>query len=299
MTSKYNTGIRFNHTFGVLEVWSFIGEGVGAVLYLVGFLTQRLPLEGLGFAFLILAVLVLRAHLGQPMRGWRAVTKVATAWVSRGTVFIALFTAFSGASLLAAYVDGPANVRSALTWIAVVLAFPVILYAGMMLRSMRAIRLWRGPLLPVSFAAHSAATGLTIAYAIAAASGAGHAAWLRPAAIIAIILAALLLAAHLLAVERSAGTQASRERLLAGDLGSRFRLGAIGFGLIVPLVALAAVPIAGVAPAALAIVAAIARFYGDYAYRFSIVTAGAYEPIFPSHVEYYARGSFKPTSGAA
>lgn len=298
MTDKYNTGVRFNHTFGVLEVWSFIGEGVGAVIYLIGFLTQRLLLEGLGLAFLILAVLVLRAHLGRPMRGWRAVTKFANAWVSRGAVFIALLIAFAGASLLAAFVDALAPVRPVVTWIAVVLAFPVIFYGGLMLRSMRAIRLWRGLLLPVSFAAHSAATGLTIAYGIAAVSGAGLAVWLRPAAMLAIVLAALLLGAHLVTVEASVGTRASRQRLLAGDLRGRFLLAAIVVGLIVPFAALAVVPIVSAAPAAPAIVAVIARFYGDYAYRSAIVTAGAYEPIFPSHAEYFSRGSFKPTAGA-
>ena len=105
MSQKFNTGIRFNHNFGTLEVWSFIGEGVGAVLYIAGVLTDRVLPEALGVALLVLAIGVLRAHLGQPTRGWRALTKVANAWVSRGTLVIATFTGLAAASVAARYLS--------------------------------------------------------------------------------------------------------------------------------------------------------------------------------------------------
>lgn len=287
--TKYSTGVRFIQTFGKLEVWSFIGEGVGAVLYLVGAATGRLVLEILGVAFLMLAVLVLRAHLGQPTRGWRALTKVGNAWVSRGTLAIAIFTAAAAGSLACAYLDFLRPLEPLASAVAVVFAFPVIFYAAMMLRSMRAIHLWRGPFLPLGFPAHSAATGLTLAFAIAAVSGEGFVSWLLPSALAALVVAALLTFLHIKTVEPSPGTQASLERLRSGSMRQCYRVGAWLMGIGVPLAALLVVAATGAAPAILGIVAAAARFYGDYCYRLAIVTSGAYEPVWPSHIEFFAR----------
>jgi formate-dependent nitrite reductase membrane component NrfD len=291
MTSRYSTGVRFIRTFGTLEVVSFVGEGIGGVLYLVGVATQRLVLEALGVACLILAVLVLRAHLGQPTRGWRAVTKVASAWVSRGTLVIALFTGASAASIGAALLGGMESLGSLATTAAVVLAFPVVIYAGMMLRSMTAIRLWNGPFLPLSFSAHSAASGLAIAFAIAAVTGQGLAGWICPAAIVALLAAAVFSFAHLKSAPDSAGAKASLERIQSGDMARQFSVGAVVLGLVVPLAALGIVALTGAMPAVLGVVAAVARAYGDFAYRHAIVTGGAYDPIWPSDARYFARAN--------
>lgn len=290
MTAKYSTGVRFNHTFGPLEVWSFFGEGVGGVLYLAGVAAGSPLLEWLGLGFVVAAVLVLLSHLGKPGRSWRTITRLGSAWVSRGTLAIGLFTAFAALSLVASLLGFLQPYQTLATWIAVVIAFPMIIYAGMMLRSIRAIRLWRSALLPASFVAHSAATGLTLAFGVAAVTGQGLAPWLCPAAIAALVAAAVLSALHLSNVESSAGTQASLRRLQSGDLRQRFVVGAGVVGIAVPLAALAIVALTGAAVVALAVVAAVSRFYGDYMYRLSVVTAGAYEPIFPAQAEYFARG---------
>ena len=292
---KFSTGVRFIRTFGTLEVLSFVGEGIGGVLYLVGAATHQLVSQTLGVALVVAAVLVLRSHLGQPARSWRAVTKLATAWVSRGTLVIALFTATAVVSVGAAFVEVLTPLRSVATLAAVVLAFPVVIYAGMMLRSMRAIRLWNGPYLPFSFAAHSAASGLCIGFAVAALTGRGQASWISPAAIVALLAAAAFSFAHFVSAPDSVGAKASKARIRSGDLRWQFSGGAVIIGIVVPLAALYAFALTGAAPALLGVVAAVARAYGDFAYRRSIVVAGAYDPIFPSHAEYFARGSNRST----
>jgi formate-dependent nitrite reductase membrane component NrfD len=279
MEAKFSTDVRFNHNMGLLETLSFQGEGVGAALYVVAAITGQLPIAVLGIAFVLGAVLALRAHLGQPTRGWRALSRLRTAWVSRGTLVIGAFVGFSVLAVAATYVGFLQPFQSLLATAALIFAVPVIVYAGMLLRSMRAIRLWRSLSVPLSFSAHSAATALAIACVLAP--------WLRPSAIGALVIAAAMSAVHLLLIEPSAGTQASLRRLLQGDLRGKFIGGAGVFGLAVPLLGLiGSWPLSAsmgpeVTRAVLAVLALL-RLYGDFAYRYSIVLAGAYEPIFPA-----------------
>lgn len=285
MTHRYSAGVRFNHHLGVLETLSFVGEGVGAGLYLAGFLTGRPLFVLLGIALVAGAVVALLSHLGKPMRSWRAATRLATSGVSRGTLAISGFLGFAVLALAAQWAGLPAPVSGALSVGAAVLALPVIVYAGMLLRSMRAIRLWRGPFVPLAFVAHSLASAATIAAWLAA--GSAFAPLLQAAALACLLLGAAFAAAHLLRAERSAGVNASLERLLAGDLSARFVWGGWGAGIVVPLAALASVPLIASAGAPGAVgpllaLAALSRLYGDFAYRNCIVIAGAYEPFMPA-----------------
>ena len=289
MSTTFSTGVRFNHNMGVLETLSFVGEGVGAALYIVAFLVRQLPLAMLGILLVIGAVVALRAHLGQPTRGWRALSRLRTAWVSRGTLLISGFVGCSVLSVTAAYFGALQPLRSMLAWAALLFSVPVIIYAGMLLRSMRAIRFWGGALVPVCFSAHSAASALTLACALAPwlAVDAGQMQWLQSGAVIALILAAAASAAHVLLVTPSAGTAASVKRLLAGDLRGRFLAGAGALGIAAPLAGLLGLGMlaAGGGSPAMTLVLAVAgllRLYGDFAYRNSVVVAGAYEPLFPT-----------------
>jgi len=284
MSQKYSAGVRFNHQMGVLETLSFVGEGVGAGLFIASVLTGWPVLAAIGIASVIGAVVSLLAHLGKPARSWRALRRIATSGVSRGTAVISGFLALAILSLASGYIGFLAPLRTVLTIGAVGLALPVIVYAGLLLRSMRAIRLWRGPFLPLSFAAHSLATAATIATCLTA--GSAQDALLRTLALVGLLLGAALSATHLLRAERSTGVRASLERLLAGDLRSRFLWGAWGVGMVVPVVAMALVPLmasAGVPGGAVLLLAlaALSRLYGDFTYRNCIVIAGAYEPIMP------------------
>jgi DMSO reductase anchor subunit len=286
MGAKFSTDVRFNHNMGLLETLSFQGEGVGAALYIAGFLTGHPVLVFLGIAFVLGAVVVLRAHLGQPTRGWRALTRLRSAWVSRGTLVIAGFVALSMLAVAAGYVPRLQPFRNLLGLAALVIAVPVVIYAGMLLRSMRAIRLWHSFNVPLSFSAHSAATALAFACVLEPK--------MRPAAIGALLVAAAMSAIHLLLVKPSPGTQASLNRLLRGDLRGRLLAEAGVIGLAIPALAvLSSWPVSSAmgfeaARAVLAVVALL-RLYGDFAYRYSIVLAGAYEPIFPT-------GAYRPLS---
>lgn len=280
MSQKFTTGVRFNHGFGVMETISFVGEGIGAALFITAFITGQFASTVLGILFVVSAAVALRSHLGQPSRSLRAFTRLKTAWVSRGTMVIAGFLASSIGSVVCGFVPPLGVLKPFATTIALVFAVPVIVYAGMLLRSMRAIRFWRGATVPVAFSAHSLASALTVLWALALLSGNDVAAlgWVLTAARGSLVAAAAATAAHLMMTEDSDGTRASVARLTHGNLKAEFFGGAGVIGLALPFACLV---LAGTSPAA-CLLAALARVYGDFAYRHSIIVAGAYEPILPT-----------------
>ncbi|NMF96393.1 polysulfide reductase NrfD [Aromatoleum toluolicum] len=282
MSLKYQTGVRFNHHLGPQETLSFMGEGVGAALFAIAFFTGQWLLAGPGILFVIGAVVALLGHLGNPQRAWRAVTRVGTSWVSRGTLFIGVFAGLAILSVAAGYL-GMIALQGPLALAALVVAVPVMAYAGMLLRSMRAIRLWRGPFVPLAFVAHSLATALVLAWAVMPLlAGAAAAPWLQPAAMVALVASALVSVLHLLRAERSVGVRASFERMFSGDLKTSFLVGACVCGIVVPLVVMAVLSaFSGGAVTVLMLAVALCRLYGDFAYRNAVVLAGAYEPVMP------------------
>ncbi len=293
MSDKYSTGVRFNHHMAFLETLSFIGEGVGAGFYLASIVTGSALLEVLGVLLVFGAVVSLLIHLGKPLRSWRSVSRLATSGVSRGSLMISIFLGLSISLLLARYLGLPLSLQKPLAAGAALFAVPVMLYAGLLLRSMKAIRLWRSYFVTLSFSAHSLASAAIVAALVCADSGAAPS--LQAVALVCLLAAAAFSALHLLSLERSAGVTASLERLLAGKLRPRFIVGAWGFGLILPLLAIGLLPqasAAGVSATLLLTVAVLSRFYGDFAYRNSIVLAGAYEPIMPAMPQRLLGASF-------
>jgi formate-dependent nitrite reductase membrane component NrfD len=280
---------RFVEHMGFLEVLSFFGEGVGAGLYILGVISNQPLVMLLGVVFVAIAVVALVAHLGSRAHlAWRAITKFKTSWVSRGSLFISLFMAFSVPGLMVSQIPILASLEKPLTILAFIFAPLVIIYAGMMLRSMKAVTLWRSYYLPVGFSSHSVASALILFWCYAQFAGLNKdiMSWLQPATIICLLLSAAIAILHLVNIPRSAGIEASLDRLFRGKLRTRLILGAGGLGIIVPLVLallswLAAAQLGQGTVMVLLAVAAVVRLFGDYAYRSAFVMAGAYEPIVP------------------
>lgn len=280
-------GVRFVEHMSFLEALSFVGEGVGAALYILGASFDSLIAMVLGIAFVGAAVIALVAHLGRPHLAWRAVTRIRASWVSRGTLFIGLFTAFSISAVAAGFVPILGALQGSLTVLALICAVLVIIYAGMMLRSMKAVTLWHTLHLPATFSCHSVATALVIFVALAETVGAGQSGGylLIQAAVAFLLLSFLMSLIYFLQIKRSIAVQASLDRLLNGALRSQLLGGALFVGILVPLCAILLLWFfgddLGRGAMAMLILAAGSRLYGDYAYRYSIVKAGAYEPVAP------------------
>src|SRR5690606_13510503 len=71
----FTTGIRYVGHMGALEALSFLGEAAGGALFILAVAAGLLPPAVLAIVLVGMAVAVLLAHLGKPMRAWRAVSK--------------------------------------------------------------------------------------------------------------------------------------------------------------------------------------------------------------------------------
>lgn len=151
--------------YGLLAVWALLGLA-GAIPA-----EPRAGLGGLAPA-LLLVVTGLGAssfHLGRPERAWRAFTQWRTSWLSREALAaVATFVpalALAGSWLLAGRVSAPAALLaaagSALT----------VLCTGQIYATLVPIPRWHQPLTTPVFLALGLASGLVLAFALAAASG--------------------------------------------------------------------------------------------------------------------------------
>jgi len=281
----FSIGIQFNRQFGFLETFSFLGEGVGAVLYIGGAIVGSLPVAALGAFLVFLAVVALLGHLGTPFRTWRALTNGSISLASRGTIAMSGYLAVSAVWMTLEFLKFQSSLSNIFFVASLLLAVPVVFYAGFLLRSARAIGLWRGPYLPFAFCAQSLASGLVVFVFLAQLDPTNNTDVLKwiGAAIASLILCALISLVHLATSKRTRGVSASLDRILHGDLRARFYWGVWCLGIIVPLMVFFVLylgyPQNGESSQLLLAVTVLCRLIGDYAYRRVIVLAGAYESI--------------------
>jgi len=290
MMPEFATGrVRFVEHMTFLEVFSFLGEGIGGCLYLLGLATGNEAAKLIGILFVGLAVVALLAHLGpRAMIAWRALARIGTSWVSRGTLFIGLFMAFAIGGCGARLIQALEPVAPVVEFAAALCAVLVVFYAGMMLRSMKAVVLWRSLYLPASFSCHSLASALVVLACVAAAGDQGgpRQGWLDPAMVASLAASVAVSLLYLASRPRTAAINASLERLFAGRFRLRLLWGALGLGVLLPLACLGMIlatgaPAGGPVPTLVLALAALSRLYGDYAFRSAVVMSGAYEPIIP------------------
>lgn len=290
MESEFITGkVRFVEHMAFLEVISFWGEGVGAALYILGAIYESMIVMLLGIAFVIVAMVALMAHLGKRAHlAWRAITKIKTSWVSRGSLFIGLFLIFSVISLVASFTPEMGALQYPLKVTTCVLAGLVIIYAGMMLRSMKAVTIWHTYHLPVAFSLHSITTALVIFLAVVESIGIGQitGSFFIKAATLGLLLSFVVSIIYLAQIKHTTGVLASLDRLLRGMLRVTFLWGAGFVGIVVPLAALSVLwflddNLGHSMTVLISLFATGCRLYGDYAFRYSIVKSGAYEPVVP------------------
>lgn len=195
---------------------------------------------------------------------------------------MSLFLGFSVSRFIVDFITPVAGLAPLLKWAAFAFAVPVLIYAGMLLRSMRAIRLWGGPFLPGAFGAQALASGFTLVWAYAGWFDPTLHSWLQPVTLAALLLCATFSALHVATIRKTAGVRASLERMRSGDLKGPFVMGGWFVGIVIPLLILILAQARLEDSAALAAIAAVSRICGDFTYRNAIVRAGAYEPVVPT-----------------
>lgn len=280
-TEEFTVGVRFHREWERLVALSFSLEGIGAGLVLCAVLAGSPMAVLLGLILVAGGVAALFAHLGNPRRFWRVVSNPATAWISRGSLLIGMLFVFGGAFLVAGQPGNPSAWVSLATLGLGLVAAVLVGYAGLLLASMAGIPFWSSALAPLLFALHSLASGAALLLALAAITG-GPPSQLLGAAVL--LLLGLTLAASLVYPRITGSTRGARDSarsLLSGANRLLFLGGALGLGLLVPLLLVGAhlVISPGAAAVTLVVVATLLRLAGDLCFRHALISAGSYDPL--------------------
>ena len=162
----------------VLLLTTLIGAAQGLVLALAGVELASwagavaLPTTFL-FAGAVLALLLSAAglvasffHLGHPERRWRAAAMWRTSWLSREVIVLPAFMGGTALYGLARWAGHPTALL--LVLLAGALALALFVCTGMVYAAVKVIREWASPFTVVNYTAMGAASGLTLATALAA-----------------------------------------------------------------------------------------------------------------------------------
>lgn len=197
--------------FSVIFLTTLIGAGQGLFIAIVlieylsewGLLPEQDPAF---FVFGILGVLILLGlglfasffHLGRPERAWRTATKWRTSWLSRevivlpafmGVVFLYGFVHWSGMNpaLMALNNHYIVQASGILGFLGILLALALFVCTAMIYAAVKFLQEWHSPLTVVNYTVLGAASGFTLATAMAD--------WLAPSLVFLLGLVALGLTA--------------------------------------------------------------------------------------------------------
>ncbi|MFP4615199.1 MAG: dimethyl sulfoxide reductase anchor subunit family protein [Thiohalorhabdus sp.] len=123
---------------------------------------------GLAFVLISVGLLASTAHLANPKNAWRSFSRFRTSWLSREGVFAVLFYPFFLLYLLGVYVGGGTTPGWALFFglVAFLLGLVTLFSTGMIYASLKTIRQWSSPLVPVNYITKALMTGILLLYAL-------------------------------------------------------------------------------------------------------------------------------------
>ncbi len=233
----------------------------------------------LGVPCVLIGTFFLLADLGKPINAWRVWMKPGTSWIARGTISIVLFMIF--AAIQTAFWIWPfpgaiENARGAVAVLGALFGFLTVIYTGLLLGYSQPIALWRTALLPVLFFVSAVSTGIMAIVLI------GHYFEVQAAQIallasidaVILVLELFVVIVFLYNGYRMVESRFSVKRMLSGPVATAFWLGVIACGLVIPFF-LELFGGEGVASG----IAAILGLFGGLCLRYTVLAAGALDPI--------------------
>lgn len=169
-------------------------------------------------------------HLANPKNAWRSFTRFRTSWLSREAVFAVAFYPLALAWLAVEWSTGNTTASNLLGFLSATLAIVVFVCTAMIYASLKTIRQWNTPLVPVMFVLLALVVGALLLLCAGALSElpVGRLAWL---AIVLIVIAAIVKGLYFVTIGKPAGptlnsalnfTQASIRLLDVGHSGGTF-----------------------------------------------------------------------------
>ena len=279
----FRVGPRLQKAWGVHIATAFFFGEAGAGLY---FVSQFFDFT-LGMAIALLMVAIGKGgghlvHLGQPMRGWRALAKVGSSWISRGLLAIAVFIATGALHVLNLHGGFlPAALSGLISVVAVVACLVIMVYQGFAMSHSSAITLWSTGLMPVASLTYGLLNGVLLTMVLGfntpLLSDHPEIFQLLQASAIGLMLYGLVMVLSLIhgAKFGSEGGQKSVDLLLRGAFAGYFIPVVILLGFVVSAAAMS------FAPRGLFSLIAVAgaELTGYYAFRVLMFKVGTYDPV--------------------
>jgi formate-dependent nitrite reductase membrane component NrfD len=280
----FSVGLKLQSIWGLREAVAFSVEGWAATMMIASATAGWLPGMIAAELVMMVAVVLLFSHLGNPRAAWRTIANFRRSWISRGTAMIGAFVGLGAVAILSSLLPVPAAIVSGIYWLQIVTAVFILFYPGFAMGASAGIPFWQSGLLPILSCLGGLSSGGIAALASGGAQRLFHVSFdvsviatLVLLAVIAICVFALYAASQ----RMSAAAQMSGQRLVRVEKLWFWGL-AVGVGLLVPALIFVAVLISssgGVAVAVGLVVAAAARVLGDVAFRYSVLRVGAYEAL--------------------
>jgi formate-dependent nitrite reductase membrane component NrfD len=274
---------------GVLLWLAFFFIELGAGLYLVSLFAESLAGMALGWVLCILVGGALHlAFLGKPSRFWRGILRPNTSWISRGLIFVILFSALGVVQIAPPLLaPGAAPYSSHALAFKILLApvsFVLVIYAGFAMNYVNALPLWNTALLPVLYMVASLWGGLEVLLGLRLLTGnAATATELEPLIRLFMIGYVVLVFVYLWSALYATTTAAkeSVRRVLRGPLAPTFYVGVVLVGMIVPLVISGFSYSVGIHGPTVSLfhVGILAGLVGDLAVRYCLLKGAVYAPL--------------------
>lgn len=280
---NFAAGTRAQSIWGLTEAFVFFLEGSGSALFAVSLLEGEPRYLVPAMAVVLAAVLLLFAHLGHPMRAWRAALKVGRSWISRGTVAICFFLVLGVLYVAIGKHYGfeeRGATREVMKYLLLAACLVILAYPAFTLSFSSSIPFWHNALVPLTFILGGLGTGLSWLLALQAARG-----FVSPYQIVAtpavLLFLAIALASYVIVAAgvASTGARESIRLLLSSNLFLIFVVLGFGAGVLVPVI-LCGSMLAGPVNGPLLLLLASSRGVGDVASRYALLKAGVYDAVY-------------------
>jgi formate-dependent nitrite reductase membrane component NrfD len=273
-------GYRFQRYWDNSMAYAFFCAELGAGLFFVSLLLNNIP----GMIIGLIPVATGKpyfhlAHMGVPMRSWRAILRPDRSWISRGLLGLSALIAFGGLLVVCLLFGDQLGIAAdsalvqALRVLAGAFAILTMTYQGFAMSHSTAIAIWSSAIMPLSSFLYSLAVGTGIALLIVSSQIAANLVELQ------LMLLLSLAITHLMLLHAgwhgSPGARTSVELLLQTPY-TKWYLGATVFmGIVLPALMLWLAPGSSLA----AQLAAIGVVAGFMCWRILIFKVGVFEPI--------------------
>jgi len=273
-------GYRFQRYWDNSMAYAFFCAELGAGLFFVSMLLNSIP----GMIIGLIPVATGKpyfhlAHMGVPMRSWRAMLRPDRSWISRGLLGLGALIGCGGLLVLcllfgsAFGVEADSLLVQALKVLAGVFAVVTMTYQGFAMSHSSAIAIWNSAVLPLASFLYALATGVAVARLI-----------ISPEAAASLVETQLLLLLsvgimHLMLLHAawhgSPGARTSVELLLQTLYAKWFWGLTVIAGILLPALLLWFAP----GPMLVNLIACLGILAGFMAWRILIFKIGVYEPI--------------------